>query len=202
VNLHVYAVVERTTAEGPGHRMAAWVQGCTIRCPGCFNAHLWPSAGAEAPTTPVEQFIDRTLSITDIEGVTLLGGEPFDQAASLARYAAAIRGAGLTVMTFTGHRYEDLLSAADPAALALLSATDLLVDGPFVADMPDTARPWVGSTNQRFIPLTERYADIVERLAGVDDQLEIRVRPDGSVFVSGQAQAGLLRDLRRTIRAP
>ena len=187
--IRVGRLLARTDAEGPGTRAAVWVQGCTIRCPGCFNPHLWTARGG-ADHTPDElaAWVD-----PGVEGVTLLGGEPFDQAGPLARFAKLIRARGQTVMTFTGHRVEDLRAGGDPAAAALLDQTDLLVDGPFLRDRLDVDRPWVGSRNQRFHALTPRYAGLVADLAsGPGDRLEIRVSPDGRVSVNGWAtEAGL-----------
>ena len=73
-----------TTAEGPGLRSALWVQGCSVHCPGCFNPQLWAEMGGrvENPADLAERFVADALS-AGVEGITLLGGEPFDQAAAL-----------------------------------------------------------------------------------------------------------------------
>ncbi|MFD0585530.1 4Fe-4S cluster-binding domain-containing protein [Dactylosporangium darangshiense] len=76
--------VERTVAEGPGERTAIWVQGCSIRCEGCFNPHLWAFRGGTV--VPTAAVIARVLA-AGTEGLTLLGGEPFDHAAPLAAVA-------------------------------------------------------------------------------------------------------------------
>lgn len=185
----VARTVPRTVAEGPGARFAVWVQGCTIRCPGCFNPHLWRASGG-TPTPPAS-LVGAALD-AGVEGVTLLGGEPVDQAPALATFAAGAREAGLSVMTFTGHLLEDLRAASDPAVHALLDATDLLVDGPYLADRPDLVRPWVGSTNQRFHFLTDRYRHLEDRLADLPDRIEVRVAPTGETSVNGWASVDAL----------
>lgn len=124
-----------------------------------------------------------------IEGVTLLGGEPFDQAAALSDVAEAVQERGLGVVTFTGHTFEVLNTSTDLGALRLLAATDLLIDGPFDRSKPDVSRPLVGSTNQRLLPLTDRYASWVENLHLTPDRLEIRIGPDGRTQVTGWAPA-------------
>ncbi|GLW28500.1 4Fe-4S single cluster domain-containing protein [Actinoplanes regularis] len=176
--------LERTTAEGPGLRTAIWVQGCSIRCPGCFNPHLFTTRGG-VPTRPAD-LIARILA-AGTEGVTLLGGEPFDQAEGLAEVAAGVRAAGRSVMTFTGYEYDDLRARADEHVTALLTATDLLVAGPFRQDLLDHARPWVGSTNQRFLQLTDRLP-----MAPTPDRLEVTVSAAGDVAVNGWADAETL----------
>lgn len=185
-------VVPVTYAEGPGRRTAVWVQGCSLRCRGCFNPALWPEAtGREVLVTDIVAGAVEAA----VEGVTVLGGEPFDRPAPVARLAEAFRAEGLGVVVFTGHTVEHLRRAgrSQPDIARVLAATDLLVDGPFLAHRVDTVRPWVGSTNQRFHALTGRYADVAAAPgAAHSDLLEIRVRPDGATEVNGWAVAETL----------
>jgi anaerobic ribonucleoside-triphosphate reductase activating protein len=127
------------------------------------------------------------------EGITLLGGEPFDQAAGLAAVAAGVRAAGLTVMTFSGYTRQRLAAAVAAGrtdVAALLDHTDLLVAGPFLADQVDPARPWVGSTNQEFVFLTNRISQ--EHLTDNPDRVEVIVDADGTVSVNGWAELEML----------
>lgn len=187
------AIIERTEAEGPGLRFAIWVQGCSIHCPGCFNPHFWGTRGGVEQ--PVSGLVQRVVA-ANVEGITLLGGEPFEQAGGLARLAAAVREQGLSVMTFTGYERAFLESPhAPPGAGALLAATDLLVDGRYDTARPDTLRPWVGSTNQRFHFLTNRYQHLEARLPALRDTVEIRLAPDGQVTLNGWAGTDQLEEL-------
>jgi anaerobic ribonucleoside-triphosphate reductase activating protein len=181
--------IARSAAEGPGHRFVVWVQGCSIRCHGCFNPHLWAAGGGRL-VTPGD-LCDQVGP--DVEGVTLLGGEPFEQARALAAFAARVRRRGLSVMTFTGYDRCDL--AQVDGAADLLQHTDLLVDGPYRADLLDLRRPWAGSANQRFHFLTERYRHLEQRLSDLPDRLELRVGPDGSMSVNGWATTDQLDTL-------
>jgi len=182
--IRVARIVRNTTAEGPGNRYAIWVQGCTIRCDGCFNPHLWTAIGG-TPTHPESLISDAAQA--GIEGITLLGGEPFDQAAGLAPLAELAQEVGLSVMTFTGRMYEALRTTAEADVHALLDATDLLVDGPYLADQPDLNRPWVGSTNQQFHFLTERYRHLQDRLTELPDRIEARIAANGEISLNGWA---------------
>jgi anaerobic ribonucleoside-triphosphate reductase activating protein len=193
-----------TRAEGPGERTAVWVQGCAIRCPGCFNPHLWTFRGGRP--TPSDELAARVLA-AGTSGLTLLGGEPFDQAAALAKVAATVQAAGRSVMTFTGYTTAQLdravgLGRADVAAL--LAGTDLLVAGPYLADRIDAARPWVGSTNQEFVLLTRRFPHLLDELTATPDRVEVTVDADGVVAVNGWAELDaldtLLADLGRAPR--
>ncbi|WP_241979703.1 4Fe-4S single cluster domain-containing protein [Cryobacterium suzukii] len=189
-----------TIAEGPGLRSALWVQGCSVHCPGCFNPQLWAEIGGRVENTA--RLADRL--VTDAlnagaRGITLLGGEPFDQAAALGSIAQAFRASGLTVMTFSGYPLHLLTQWAKnrPDIAQLLGATDLLIDGPYLRDQPDAGRPWLGSTNQGIRALTPVYAAEVaqiEREGGLD-RLEVRIHPDGRVDVNGWANDAALDEL-------
>lgn len=192
----------RTRAEGPGERTAVWVQGCTIRCPGCFNPHMWTFRGGEQviPGDLVRRVLD-----ADTEGLTLLGGEPFDQAAALATVAAGVRAAGRSVMTFTGYTREQLRHAVDAGRddlAALLDQTDLLVAGPFRRDRIDAARPWVGSTNQEFVLLNDRFPGLLDAVATSPDRVEITVDAGGGLAVNGWAEMDVLDELLASVGRP
>lgn len=147
----------------------------------------------------VSDLLDRITSAGGIEGVTFLGGEPFDQAPALAALAQSVQDAHLSVMTFTGYEFEVLRREQRPAWDDLLAATDLLVDGPFVRLLPDRHRPWVGSTNQQFRFLSPRYRHLADELGSIPDRLEVRLRPDGTVLINGMASPRVLNDLTAAV---
>lgn len=121
----------------------------------------------------------------DLEGVTFLGGEPFLQAQGLAVVAEAVSRAGLSVMTFTGYTIQELSDLSLLGTRGLLAWTDVLVDGPYEASRPDWTRNWVGSTNQRFHYLTDRYSNSIEGGDILNREVEWRIRDDGSLVVNG-----------------
>lgn len=182
VRLQVAQIVPCTEAEGPGRRFALWFQGCPLRCPGCCNPEFIPFHNGESmPLADVLAALDAARA-EGIEGVTLLGGEPLAHADGSAALAAAARERGLTVMVFSGYTLEAAREMG-PAVNALLAHTDILVDGPYVREQPDTTRRWIGSTNQRIHFLSERYrAD--DPCWRERNTLEIRVR-GGEVSVNG-----------------
>ena len=138
----------------PGVRYALWVQGCPRRCPGCVA----PEAQALDGGTELETgALAWEILLSGAEGLTISGGEPFLQAEALAELIRTVRRKrDLGVIVYTGYVYEELL--ADPAARALLEETDLLIDGPYVKELDD-GKSLRGSSNQRVIPLTERYRE-------------------------------------------
>jgi anaerobic ribonucleoside-triphosphate reductase activating protein len=157
--MQIAQVVPCTEAEGPGKRFAIWFQGCPLRCPGCCNPEFLPFKGGQT-ITPEEMFswILRARDESQIEGITLLGGEPFAHAPAGAALARASRQMGLSTMVFSGYTIEDLRDRPEPEVAELLAFTDILVDGLYDREKPDHDRRWIGSTNQRIHFLTERYS--------------------------------------------
>jgi len=159
--LRVATISDDTEAEGPGRRWALWVQGCTIRCPGCCNPEMF--AAERGTPTPVDALIARldAARARGVEGISVLGGEPFEQAAGVAAIARAARAMGLTVMVYSGYTLAEL--RARPDAAALLGEVDLLVDGRYDRERPEPPPPvgrrWLGSTNQTMHFLTAAYRE-------------------------------------------
>ncbi len=176
--LRVGRIFHGTTAEGPGKRTAVWVQGCTIRCPGCINPELFDARGGSL--LGVRELLAQALA-EEVEGFTFLGGEPFEQAEALGELAELARAEGLGVIAFTGHRHEEL--AERPEARRLLENTDLLVDGEYQAANPETQRSLVGSANQRFLHFTDRYEGVLP--APQRNRVELRIGADGAIEMAG-----------------
>jgi len=103
----------------------------------------------------------------------------------LALVAQGAQSLGLSVMVFSGYTKSELDVLRLPGADQLLRYTDVLVDGPFEANLPEQSRRWVGSTNQQFNYLTERYDARIESGDRLDRVLEIRLKTDGTVFING-----------------
>lgn len=149
--LRVAGIEPESIVDGPGIRFAVFVQGCPHRCPGCHNPQTHPAEGgtAMAVETVFAQFRRNPM----LKGVTLSGGEPFCQAGPLAELARLVHGAGKDVVVYTGYTYEELAGSGDPDVQALLSETDLLIDGPFIQAQADPELAFCGSGNQRLIDM-------------------------------------------------
>ena len=106
------------------------------------------------------------------------------QAAALAKLAQKVREESLTVMVFSGFTLKTLQSRQDPATTALLTHTDLLVDGPFIQTQLDRQRRWIGSQNQRPHALSGAYQQLVDDWDTSPNTLEIRV-VNGRLVVNG-----------------
>ena len=193
MNLRLHQFIPETKVEGPGTRACIQVQGCPIRCTGCAVPFTWEED--EGFTVEVDQLAEQILRDSKIDGVTFLGGEPFAQARALTKLGRILKQEGLSVVTFTGYLLEYLQNSGNQDHLELLAVTDLLIDGPFQIKNVDTSRPWVGSTNQRYHFLTDRYLYLKEQLTEIPNRLEVRLTPDGRVLVNGLAEAKDLEDL-------
>lgn len=187
--LRVARVLHGTTAEGPGLRTAIWFQGCSIRCRGCINPHLFSAHGGTQLTAA--SIIGDALA-SGVEGLTLIGGEPFDQPDAGRALAEAAHAQNLGVIAFSGYEYETLRDRDQPTR-AFLAEVDLLVDGPYQDWNTETERALVGSENQRFIHLTDRYQNYRPELAR--NRIDIRLRPDGTIEVAGFLDSDGLMDL-------
>lgn len=188
LTMQIAQVVHCTEAEGPGKRFAVWFQGCPLRCPGCCNPEYLPFKGGETKSLPeMTEWMRQARDEAGVEGITLLGGEPSAHPAAAAGLAKAARELGLSVMTFSGYTLEELRRRPEPEVAELIASTDILVDGPYDRDQPDTARRWVGSQNQRIHFLTDRYR--FDEQWRQRNTLEIRVDRTG-VTVNGFPAAG------------
>ena len=194
--LRVAARVACTEAEGPGRRAAVWVQGCSLRCPGCCNPELFPAQGGEAlAIAALTDWLRAARDTHAIAGLSVLGGEPTDQLPAVAALCREARALGLGVLVFTGRTLDEL--RALPGADALLAHVDTLIDGRFDATRRDTSRRWIGSSNQRLVHLTAREADPA-RWRG-QDHVELQIDPAGRVTAHGAPELvrRVLRDMSR-----
>ena len=159
VLLNVSDVRLRSRVNGPGQRSVVWVQGCTIRCPGCFNSHTHAHRDVRL-LDPCE--LGRKLAnVPDLDGITISGGEPFEQAEACAILAEPYRAGGRSVMIFSGYTCAQLRRAPLKAVKDLLTQIDILVAGPYVAELATDGHRWRASANQRLHLLTGRGREAV-----------------------------------------
>ena len=179
--LRIHAIEPRSRANGPGVRYALWVQGCTLACPGCFN----PDTHALAPgrDRSIDELVADIAAQGDgIEGVTISGGEPFEQPAGLLALVRAIRRTSqLSILVFSGYRRQELEQQS--LGPAILASIDVLIDGRYQAG-ERLGHGLRGSGNQAAHFLTDRYqrTDLDRTPVG-----EVLIGPDGTVRISGVA---------------
>jgi len=152
IYLYDVTVEENESLYGPGRRIVIWTKGCSIRCQGCTSQHLWSRENAKLYTT--QQLIDFCLKQSNIEGITLHGGEPTDQIEALMPVIKELKKHLFSVILFTGREIEELETDQQ---LEFLSLCDLIKCGPFEIKKSNRFLQFRGSTNQRLIKISKRY---------------------------------------------
>jgi len=168
------------TALGPGRRIGIWTQGCSIHCPGCVSLDTWKPDRDKAIEVDALIAWCRRVSEGAPEGVTISGGEPFDQPRPLAKLLEGLERWRRTlarpfdILCYSGYRLERLRKDHP----RLLARIDALMCDPYVESLP-TDRPWRGSDNQRLVPLSdlgrERYAPYVDAVGGEPKRFQVVV---------------------------
>ena len=154
--MRIYGLVQDSIVDGPGFRFTCFVQGCTHNCEGCHNPDSHDPNGGKEMT--VEEVAKQLLRNPLTDGITLSGGEPFQQAEDCLSLAKIAHENKLNVWSYTGYTFEHLLSHGNDAQKALLMELDVLVDGPFVLTQRSLSLPWRGSKNQRVIDVKASLA--------------------------------------------
>lgn len=154
-------IKECDIADGPGVRVSLFVSGCRHHCKGCFNAETWDFHYGKPYTKETEDEIIRLLSPDYIQGLTLLGGEPFEpeNQRELIRLLRRVRKElpQKDIWSYSGYLFDVDLAEGGRAhtevTQEMLSYLDVLVDGPFIEEQKDITLKFRGSRNQRVIKL-------------------------------------------------
>jgi len=151
--MKIAGLIHDSIVDGPGLRYVVFTQGCHICCAGCHNPDTWDHSGGTEIS--VDDIINDMLSNALTDGLTLSGGEPFDQAADCAGIAAAAREKGLNVWVYTGKTFEELFDekTSNPYIQSLMELTDVLVDGKYIDAERTLSLKWCGSKNQRVLDM-------------------------------------------------
>ena len=138
--------------DGEGVRNSLYVSGCMFHCEGCYNAATWSFKAGIPYTKELEEQIMRDLAQPYVQGLTLLGGEPFLNTGILIPLVKRIRGElpEKDIWSWTGYTWEELMLET-PDKLELLQLVDILVDGRFDITKKNLMRQFRGSSNQRII---------------------------------------------------
>ena len=187
------------TTLGPGKRIGLWVQGCSIRCPGCISVDTWVVGRGETTVGAVMQAVEPWLK--EAEGLTISGGEPFDQPEALLALLRELRPRILgDVLVYSGHPVEAIapwLSAAD-------GLIDALISDPYAEAAAQTL-PLRGSDNQRLHLLTDlgcrRFASYEQPSRTLERRFDVMFDADGEVFLAGIPPRGDMTRLREALAA-
>lgn len=160
INMHYGNIKKHDIANGTGVRVTLFVSGCRHHCKGCFNSETWDFNYGKPYTAQTQQEILEALKPGYIQGLTLLGGEPFEpeNQAELTALLKKMRELypQKDIWIYSGYTYEEITDPENPACHgentdAMLSMADVLVDGKFHLQERDLTLKFRGSSNQRII---------------------------------------------------
>jgi anaerobic ribonucleoside-triphosphate reductase activating protein len=174
------------TTLGPGRRAGIWTQGCTIGCPGCLSRDTW--AADPSTALPVATVLGWLRSLGPLDGVTISGGEPFQQPSALRELLLGVREwapSGVDVLIYSGYAASRLRRSFG----GLLELCDAVVAGPYIERLnpTDGGLRWRGSANQRIIPLSDlgrkRYRDAERGDASYTPHMQVSVEDDRIFYI-------------------
>lgn len=187
------------TTLGPGRRVGVWFQGCSIRCPGCISVDTWATGRG---LTTVASVMDALAEwLPGAEGITISGGEPFDQPEALLTLLCRLReSTAADILVYSGHG-EGILHPWLARAEGLI---DALISDPYDRDAPQSLA-LRGSDNQRLHLLTDlgrrRFASFEREIGPADRRFDAMFDADGEVWFAGIPGKGDIRRLREALSA-
>ncbi len=148
----LYRVYHNSVVDGPGRRSVVQVSGCSIRCPGCYvpDTHDRHNGKLVSVSSVVREVLSRS---AEHDGVTILGGEPFDQAGPVAELVSILNRFNQQILVYSGNTLGTLIARHDPCVDYILTHIDLLIDGPFEQFHHAKTGEYLGSANQKLYEL-------------------------------------------------
>ena len=165
--MHIGEIITADSANGLGIRVSIFVSGCTNRCKGCFQPQTWDFEYGRPYTPEIEEFIISELSKSYYDGLTILGGEPFEQSnqREIVKLIRRVKKElpDRNIWIYTGFTYDkDLVKGGCryiECTDEILDNTDILVDGRFVDELKKITLKFRGSSNQRIIDMRRTRAE-------------------------------------------
>lgn len=195
--LYINSISYPVTNLGPGKRIVLWVEGCSLKCKGCMAVFMQEKRESSKKTVS-EIFSVIKEASQGLDGITISGGEPFEQAESLYKLVQLIRReTHLDIMIYSGYTIEELRKHTETTN-KLLGMIDILVDGRF-EEANTNKKLWRGSDNQRFHILSEKakkYGQYVEAEYNEERELHFEIQ-DNSFKIIGIPERGFFEELEK-----
>ena len=183
---------------GPGCRAIIWTHGCSRGCPHCIAEEM-NEAPHQFEHTAVTLY-EWLESIEGIEGVTITGGEPFEQdIETLGDFLQLVKhdSRRLSTMCYTGKSMTELLN--DDKISRILKYIDIVIDGPYIHEL-NAGHKWRGSSNQKIYPLTDEYASLVSDAENCfDREIEISMSSKMQFELTGIPSVEFMYNLDRKL---
>lgn len=149
-SIWLYRLYHNSVVDGPGRRSVIQTAGCSIRCRHCFvpETHERGNGTLVSISSIVDEIVSHR---SEHDGVTILGGEPFDQPESVAEIVSRLMNQGFHITVYSGYTIEQLIQRRVPSIDYILTHINLLIDGPFIVSLRESSGEYRGSQNQRYI---------------------------------------------------
>lgn len=179
---------------GPGNRLGLWLQGCSRKCKGCIAPELQGNAGTEYDLNTLADTINQLIKDNKLDGITISGGEPFEQKDELLKLCSLL--VADDILVYTGYSYEELKELCQSDLTA--SKISVIITNPYIEERNDDL-PLRGSSNQEIIYLNPLYKNMYEQylLSAVREQ-QFFVE-ENTIYHAGIPLKGQAEMIRREI---
>jgi len=168
---------------GPGRRIGIWLVGCDRHCPGCSNPELWSREGwPDMDVKMVAELVDSVFRENQVDGITISGGEPMEQAGELAELTRLLSKLTKDILVFSGYTYEEICS--DSEKEEVLDYIAVLVDGRYIKEK-NTHMTMRGSENQHIYLFRLDLENMYREYLANNDPKSVRNfhLPEGTISV-------------------
>ena len=184
IRIDSYTIEENEHLYGPGRRLILFCQGCSLHCQGCVNKHLWDFEGGH------EIEIEEIIALcNDLDGLTLHGGEPLDQADEIITLVRLLKSKAKTIVLFTGYTYAEL----EAIQKEIWEISDIVVSGRYEQEKRNIYLQFRGSSNQKVYTHKGKYKNY--KISDGKSVALINIKNDGNVDVKGFQLAQLTETL-------
>lgn len=176
--MNISHIEETSLIYGPGIRYVIWIQGCSIHCKGCWNKEMWSFKTKNEIS--INNLYEKIINDKElIQGITILGGEPFDQYDELLILLKQIRKTDLSIILYTGYT---LVQLQEKKQTEILNFIDILITAPYKEELRTLKDGLIGSTNQKILFLTETYKQ--KDISNINES-EISIDENGKINIYG-----------------
>ena len=196
MHLYISQIIPSIDCLGPGKRIGIWVQGCSLGCKGCMSPQF--ASFNEQSRMELEEVFQKILCFSlDHTGVTVTGGEPFEQAVAMEALLKMIREhTHLDLLVYSGYTLKEIRHGSQ-AMRNLLQQADVLIDGRYRHDKP-TRKIWRGSDNQVMHLISERgdhYKKYVKAEYIGARPLQISMKAEHGLQIVGIPEPGFINQM-------
>jgi len=175
--MNIAHIEETSLIYGPGIRFVIWMQGCSIRCKDCWNKEMWSFKTKN--DISIGKLFNKVIKEKNIEGITILGGEPFDQYEELLTLIKKIRETDLSIIIYTGYSLNEL---NDKNKTEILNLVDIIITDRYDKIYRTQNGGLIGSSNQEIRFLTSRYSYLD---LSKTNESEISIDENGKIMIYG-----------------